>query len=636
MLNYYDFIFEKFINESYVYYIDEFKNILVKLSKDNQIAKDLLEVEFTDSKSDTTFISLGKRDGYIGFSTMRNTLKNVEKYFGDNLKNKGIDSKTLDNILNITTSKIEKGETSKSDVNYLFNEFDLGSKSRSEIKLGKFINAVLPGKYTSVEIEDFTNKFKALIGKIGENFSLVSGEDIEFWYDSENYAEMKGTLGSSCMAGKKRIFSIYVDNPEVCKLLILEEDDKLLGRALVWKLSSINYYGKSDNQEEVWFMDRQYTIKESDVEKFRNYAKEKGWVYKANNNHHSFSEVVIDGVTKNVEMTVELESKNHNRFPYMDTFRRFDPYKGILYNDEKRDGNFTGNYILDKTNGGYEEIKEGIWSEYYSEIIPEEYAIWSDVVDSYLHEDNVVWVNYGDHQGAYPEEHDDLCYDEWDEEWIHIGDAIYSGVYDYYIKKDHAIKVVDDVYSNGEPNDVDYGVYHTRDSDIIKKDDLLFIRQEDTDGRITIKLNKNILWYHKLSKDYLDWRKAKGVHKNILTKDSDENYILKILKVSIYKVDLNNPISEVPKDLGGIEWLLKEDAILLGWDVTREEKVVDLIWYNDSIKSLIPELKSIADNDEKFFNIIKKFEKTIRYDIIRSIRKRRIDLVDSSFIYNQS
>ena len=30
-----------------------------------------------------------------------------------------------------------------------------------------------------------------------------------------------------------------------------------------------------------YFMDRQYTIKESDVQKFKNYASEQGWCYKS-------------------------------------------------------------------------------------------------------------------------------------------------------------------------------------------------------------------------------------------------------------------------------------------------------------------------------------------------------------------
>jgi hypothetical protein len=35
------------------------------------------------------------------------------------------------------------------------------------------------------------------------------------------------------------IFSIYENNPDVCQMLILTEDDKLIGRAIVWKVKSI-------------------------------------------------------------------------------------------------------------------------------------------------------------------------------------------------------------------------------------------------------------------------------------------------------------------------------------------------------------------------------------------------------------
>jgi hypothetical protein len=40
-------------------------------------------------------------------------------------------------------------------------------------------------------------------------------------------------------------------------------------------------------------MDRQYTSKDSDVIKFKNYAKDKGWAYKANNNHHSLEPIYL-------------------------------------------------------------------------------------------------------------------------------------------------------------------------------------------------------------------------------------------------------------------------------------------------------------------------------------------------------
>lgn len=615
MLNYYDFIFEKFINESYVYYINDFKKILDKLARaDDQIAKDLLEVEYTDSKSDTTFISLGKRDGYIGFSTMRNTVNNVDKYFGEYLRKAGIDDNAVDQILKLTTGNIESGKTSQSDVNFLFNEYDLRSKSRSDIKLGKFINAVLPGKYTPKEIEDFTNKFKANLNKVGENFELVSGSDISFWYDKENYAEMKGTLGGSCMASKKGIFELYIDNPEVCKLLILEEDGKLLGRALIWKLSSLDYYGKDNTDEsiDIWFMDRQYTIKDSDIQKFRNYAKESGWIWKANNNHYSLSEVYINDSVKNVEMSVSVKNKKYNRFPYMDTFRRFDPETCILYNDDNKDEDLTGNYILDNTNGGYSAISSGIWSDWYSERIPEEFAVWSEWADSYIHEDRAVFVYHGDHQGTYPEDHEDLAFDEWNEEWLNVNDAVWSDVYGYYLKSSEALKVIDYIYSDGEPEQSD-SWYHMNDEDLVRISDV-----------------NNMTWYKKLSNEFDYWTEVDAIHKSLLTMNSNSEYILKLLKVDIYKVDLNNPISDVPEDLMGIEWLLKEDAFLLGWNVSDEKKIVDIIWYNNSIKSKIDKLKSIADSDSKFFNLIKGLDHDSEW--VKSLRSRRLDLNQSLFI----
>jgi hypothetical protein len=61
---------------------------------------------------------------------------------------------------------------------------------------------------------------------------LVSGSDISKWYSCDNYKDMKDNL-VVLMAGKRNIFSIYENNPDVCQMLILTEDDKLIGRAIV-------------------------------------------------------------------------------------------------------------------------------------------------------------------------------------------------------------------------------------------------------------------------------------------------------------------------------------------------------------------------------------------------------------------
>ena len=67
-----DLLFESLINETYVYYVKDFKDALYKLSKQSQIAKDLIDLEYKDVKNDMTFISLSDREGYISGSTLRN------------------------------------------------------------------------------------------------------------------------------------------------------------------------------------------------------------------------------------------------------------------------------------------------------------------------------------------------------------------------------------------------------------------------------------------------------------------------------------------------------------------------------------------------------------------------------------
>ena len=78
-----DLLFESLINETYVYYVKDFKDVLYKLSKSSQIAKDLIDLEYRDVKNDMTFISLSDREGYISGSTLRNLKNNVEKSFKD-------------------------------------------------------------------------------------------------------------------------------------------------------------------------------------------------------------------------------------------------------------------------------------------------------------------------------------------------------------------------------------------------------------------------------------------------------------------------------------------------------------------------------------------------------------------------
>src|SRR5690606_31262812 len=98
------------------------------------------------------------------------------------------------------------------------------TKSRNPLKIGKFVNKVIPGRFKDTDIEAFVNKFKANLENTEERFELVEGDDIAYWYKSENYQKIQGQLGSSCMRNKgSEVFEIYTKNPEVCKMLILIE-----------------------------------------------------------------------------------------------------------------------------------------------------------------------------------------------------------------------------------------------------------------------------------------------------------------------------------------------------------------------------------------------------------------------------
>ena len=291
-----DMLLEKAINESFLYYSPNVRKALSRI-KGNDIATELLGSEGTDVKPDMTFIDLGK-EGYFSFITMRNAKPLLATKYPN-----------TDWSTNIDTKPMPDPEMYSNDL----HDFDMDSdrsdssgvftKSRNEVGLGRFVNKLFPGKYNSKQVEEFVNSFKASLEKAGEYFDLVEGEDIEFWYNSENYKENSGTLGNSCMAQKRNLFGIYTQNQDVCKMLILKEDDKIIGRALVWKLKSLNI---SKDEDPGFFMDRQYTIKESDVQKFRNYAIEQGWSYKSYNNHHSFGTININGEDKEITVRHEL------------------------------------------------------------------------------------------------------------------------------------------------------------------------------------------------------------------------------------------------------------------------------------------------------------------------------------------
>lgn len=569
-----DFLLES-INESVIYFSPNFRKLLSKI-EDNDIAKDLLEVEVTDIKPDVTFIDLDpEKDDYLSFTTMRNAIKVIDPGY---LHLKELENEPID------TDQFSDKESRILLINQMYSHHNLSNifkKSRNPLRIGKFVNKVLgTTKYNSTQVEEFVNKLKSSKEQSGEKFLIVEGDDIAFWYKSENYAEIKGQLGNSCMREKpSSFFEIYVKNPEVCRMLVLLEDDKLIGRALIWKLSYAKSYGKN-LEGIVHFMDRQYTTKDSDVDKFRSYAVENGWAYKTNNNHHSLEPITYNNETFNCTMIVDIKGLSYDRYPYMDTFRRYSSSSDSLFNDEENSSDYEGDYILDHTDGTYREIEGGIWSEWYDRMIPEDSAVWSDWADSYLDRDSSIYVDEGStrNHGWYPDNCDDLVYDEFSDITIYIDDSVYSDAYGYSIEASRAVEAIDSIdESDGEPRGYDSNWHHEDDTDLI----------------YLVGDIQKMTWFKRLSEKWSAWDDYSYATRTLFFKNYEDKWILSAYVIEVHKVIDNDEI----------EYLSKLDAKTLGISIEESnETIMDKFEYHESIEDILPKLKSELDSKLKSIN----------------------------------
>lgn len=223
----------------------------------------------------------------------------------------------------------------------LSSYYDLSNKTRGKVKIGRFINKLLDvwfkdkgdrGDYSASDVERFVNVYSAKVlfnSTIYDKLEIVQGEDIRKWYYEENYLSTLGQLGSSCMRYDEcqKYLDIYVYNSEVCKLLILRMDDKILGRALLW----------IDIEGNKW-IDRIYTYKDN----YKNLMNE--WAIK--NDYKSIYD------TKNIA-TIKIKDGSYKYYPYMDTFeyiKTSDQALGqTILTNNKPNRPFA---ILQETNGG--------------------------------------------------------------------------------------------------------------------------------------------------------------------------------------------------------------------------------------------------------------------------------------------
>jgi len=390
---YLDFINEslELLLESNVVYSNNFRKVMSKI--EHPLAKAILDIENQDLPVRNNYLDVNlKQNDKLGFIPDRKAqeILNDPKVYvnfvgsgGGWLRNKEVNQSIFDKlgytyeegIEPYQAPSVEVGEiiaetiSETSGKKWVFVKFPGGqgvynaeklrivdnkekalwSKGRQDIFVGRGIRALLTSagvQFLDKDLEEFVNLYKATVDKMNDRFQYfhsVKEQEIAHWYNYRNYQERQGSLGSSCMSNvNSNYFDIYMSNPDVCELVILksEEDDSLIvGRALLWTLSD----GKK-------FMDRIYTIKDSDVQLFRDWAKENGWYTKQyNSSSDSGRAIAPDGTNVDLgTITVNIKRGMYDAYPYLDTLKYFKPGDGTLSNRRTGRGD---EYTLEDTSG---------------------------------------------------------------------------------------------------------------------------------------------------------------------------------------------------------------------------------------------------------------------------------------------
>lgn len=403
---YSDFIEEKIdesieylLLESNVVFSTNFKKILSRI--ESPVAQTLLSIEDKDLPVSANYFDIDTtRNDYLFFTPDRkaqeilNDPKQLVRFIGHNggwLKHTEANDSIFEKLGYVPGAQVyvpngnDIGEvinelTSKTGKTWCYVKFAEGEgvynkeklrvvderekmvwkSNRQDIKVGRSMNALIgianrngiETKHTAREIEIFVNLYKMQIDKMNDKFSLfeeVKGDDIAFWYSNKNYYRIEGSIGNSCMSNvPDNYFQPYITSNNVSLIIYRSDDDndKIVGRALLWKLND----GKL-------FMDRIYTMYDSDIELFRQYAKENGWYSKKyNGSDDSGNLIAPDGSEIVTTMICQIE-RNLRNFPYLDTLKYYSPHSGLISNDRKSVGPGSV-YELESTDGYFYEVCE--------------------------------------------------------------------------------------------------------------------------------------------------------------------------------------------------------------------------------------------------------------------------------------
>lgn len=566
--NYLDFIFEAVAKqEMRLYYSDEFRNLLRKIQSKSGVAQYLLLSEDSNQMVDIyTLIDITEKNDTISLiQVSRITRGNAEYNIGDGRL-----------PYNIRDKKFRS---------------EFWNKGRTEMKVGRWAKRILTEvnkkDISDSKIEEFVNLYKSSIdGEDLTNFELVSGEDIRKWYYENNYEERRGQLGNSCMRyhSCQSYLDIYVKNPEFCQLLILKSDDnkdKIKGRALVWKLTSGDYY-----------MDRVYTINDSDKLLFQDYAR----INKIKNTY--------DGSVDDT-LEVKLGDYTYEKYPYMDTFVVYNPSTKILRDDEELWPG-QGYISIQNTNGGF-GAEDAVYSNWEDEYLNRENAVYCANVSDWLSRDEARYLEYKD---VWAAPNDDVVWSEYHGEYFFSDDTVYSDLMGDTLYPDNEDVIEIEINSNG---DTDFAVKSREDiyiEQLIVGETKYFLRdnliKDPYDGEYHFKDEKidGVKYV-----EYLDEKIKKDIGI-----DSEKVYKGEIDKV---REDLNNLLKnlnitdKIKKEIEDSKYLKSINNVYWGIDKsnmpTNEDVFYALKGWMCKSNDFNPNLRLFSSTIERYYTDCIKF-----------------------------
>lgn len=307
-------------------------------------------------------------------------------------------------------------------------EDDYNPKFRIKARAGKVFRklfACAGMEKSSDQIAEIVRKWYLFTGVNSEGyeasgikFELCSGERIKWGYYKNNYIDQEEcSLGLySCMCGRdaQGYLDIYTKNPQV-QLMVMTINGSIVGRSIVW-------LGK--------YHDRVYANTQTNADILTEYM-------------HSWGLVNVWRSTQaNVPEYIQLDRTEFDYYPYIDTYYYIDVDSNRAYMNMPRNGNEVRTCRC--TDGSYEEQDRyecyncgrgissddvywvndepycnecAVYSEHHDCNILRSSAVWSDCLNTYLHEDDAVYCeNRSDytadnraiqlHDGTYLDEGD--------------------------------------------------------------------------------------------------------------------------------------------------------------------------------------------------------------------------------------